>query len=232
MNSMDDSMKHSLDTILPMVPLRDVVVFPSTTTAILVGRQPSINAVERAIETDKVLLVVTQKDPSDNEPGKGDMYPVGTIVRIGIFLRLPDGTLKIMLEGISRVRIDEYVEMDNYLGARVEPLDTVEVMTKEVEAVSRKVEAQFEEYVKLNQRIPNEVMLSLQALEDRSTLADTVAAHLQVRNETKQELLEEAALEQRLLLISRILLEELEMLRLEKNIDEKVTSSGGTTNCR
>ncbi len=224
MNTMDDSIKQTLDTILPMVPLRDVVVFPSTTTAILVGRQPSINAVERAIETDKILLVVTQKDPSDNEPGPGDLYPVGTIVRIGIFLRLPDGTLKIMLEGISRVRIDKFIEMDNYLGARVETFDTIEVMTKEVEAVSRKVEAQFEEYVKLNQRIPNEVMLSLQALEDRSTLAETVAAHLQVRNEVKQELLEAADLEERLLMISRILLEELEMLRLEKNIDEKVTS--------
>ncbi len=224
MNNMDDSIRDTLDTILPMVPLRDVVVFPSTTTAILVGRQPSINAVERAIETDKILLVVTQRDPSDNEPGPGDLYLVGTIVRIGIFLRLPDGTLKIMLEGISRVRIDEYIEMDNYLGARVEPLDTIEVMTREVEAVSRKVEAQFEEYVKLNQRIPNEAMLSLQALEDRSTLADTVAAHLQVRNEIKQELLEAADLEERLLMMSSILLEELEMLRLEKNIDDKVTS--------
>jgi len=221
---MDESIKQTPDTILPMVPLRDVVVFPSTTTAILVGRQPSINAVERAIETDKVLLVVTQKDPSENEPGPEGLFPVGTIVRIGIFLRLPDGTLKIMLEGISRVKVDEYVEMDNYLGARVEPIEVVESMTKEVEALSRKVEAQFEEYVKLNQRIPNEVMLSLQALEDRVTLADTVAAHLQVRNESKQELLETVGLEERLLLISRILLEELEMLRLEKNIDDKVTS--------
>ena len=110
MNNMDDNIKDSLDTILPMVPLRDVVVFPSTTTAILVGRQPSINAVERAIETDKILLVVTQRDPSENEPGPGELFKVGTIVRIGIFLRLPDGTLKIMLEGINRVRIDKYVE--------------------------------------------------------------------------------------------------------------------------
>ena len=216
-------MEYEPGAILPMVPLRDVVVFPSTTTAILVGRQPSINAVERAIETDKILLVVTQKDPSDNEPGPRGLCSVGTIVRIGIFLRLPDGTLKIMLEGISRVRVNEYVEMDNYLGARVEPIDTPEEITKEIEALSRKVEVQFEEYVKLNQRIPNEVMLSLQALDDRASLADTIAAHLQVRNEIKQEMLETAGLEERLLLVSRILIEELEMLRLEKNIDDKVS---------
>jgi len=220
---MDNEMEYEPGAILPMVPLRDVVVFPSTTTAILVGRQPSINAVERAIETDKKLLVVTQKDPSDNEPGPRGLYSVGTIVRIGIFLRLPDGTLKIMLEGISRVRVNEYVEMDNYLGARVEPIDTPEEITKEIEALSRKVEVQFEEYVKLNQRIPNEVMLSLQALDDRAALADTIAAHLQVRNEIKQEMLETAGLEERLLLVSRILIEELEMLRLEKNIDDKVS---------
>jgi ATP-dependent Lon protease len=224
MNEFEDDMENGFKTILPLVPLRDVVVFPSTTTAILVGRQPSINAVERAIESDKILLVVTQKDPADNDPDPGDLYKYGTIVRIGIFLRLPDGTLKIMLEGISRVRVKEYIEMDNFLGAKVEPIDTMDIATREAEALTRKVEAQFEEYVKLNQRIPNEVLLSLQALDDRGMVADTVAAHIQVKNDVKQSILETVELEERLLMLSRILSEELEMLLLEKNIDEKVTN--------
>lgn len=224
MEEYEDSIRKSMETVIPLVPLRDVVVFPSTTTAILVGRQPSINAVEKAIETDKVLLVVAQRDPSDNEPEAGDLYRVGTIVRIGIFLRLPDGTLKIMLEGISRVRIDEFVDVDNFLGARVSPIEAAGPSSREIEALMRKVESLFEEYVRMNQRIPNEVLMSLQALEDRENLADTVAAHIQVRNDVKQRLLETEDLEERLLELSRILNEELEMLRLEKNIDEKVSS--------
>ncbi|MDD3643390.1 MAG: LON peptidase substrate-binding domain-containing protein, partial [Candidatus Krumholzibacteria bacterium] len=220
---MDGRMQNS-ETIIPLVPLRDVVIFPTTTTAILVGRQPSINAVERAIESDKILLVAAQRDPSENEPDSEDLYTVGTLVRIGIFLRLPDGTLKIMLEGISRVRIEEFVDMDTYTGARVRPVETTGKMSREIEALTRKVEAQFEEYVRMHPRIPNEVMLSLQALDDRSHLADTVAAHLQIRNDAKQRLLEAFELEARLLELSRILHEEVEMLRLEKDIEDKVTS--------
>jgi len=219
-----DGRLNDPETIIPLVPLRDVVIFPTTTTAILVGRQPSINAVERAIESDKILLVAAQRDPSENEPGPEDLYMVGTLVRIGIFLRLPDGTLKIMLEGISRVSIEEFVDMDTYTGARVKPVETTGEMTKEIEALTRKVEAQFDEYVRMHPRIPNEVMLSLQALDDRAHLADTVAAHLQIRNDAKQRLLEAFDLEKRLLELSRILHEEVEMLRLEKDIDDKVTS--------
>ena len=219
-----DGRLNDPETIIPLVPLRDVVIFPTTTTAIHVGRQPSINAVERAIESDKILLVAAQRDPSENEPGPEDLYMVGTLVRIGIFLRLPDGTLKIMLEGISRVSIEEFVDMDTYTGARVKPVETTGEMTKEIEALTRKVEAQFDEYVRMHPRIPNEVMLSLQALDDRAHLADTVAAHLQIRNDAKQRLLEAFDLEKRLLELSRILHEEVEMLRLEKDIDDKVTS--------
>ena len=224
MNEFMDNLRGEPDTVIPLVPLRDVVIFPVTTTAILVGRQPSINAVERAIESDKILLVVTQRDPSENEPGPGELYDVGTLVRIGIFLRLPDGTLKIMLEGISRVRIEEFVELDTFTGARVSPLETVVTKSREIEAITRKVEAQFEDYIRMHPRIPNEVMLSLQALEDRTHLADTVAAHLQVRNDLKQRLLETIDLEERLMLLSRVLHEEVEMLRLEKDIDDKVSN--------
>ena len=157
-DGIDDDFEE-FEVLYPVVPLRDVVIFPSMATAILVGRQPSVNAVERAIETDKILLVVTQRNPSDNEPDVDDLFHVGTIVRIGLFFRLPDGTIKLMLEGLSRVSIFEFIEMDNFLGARVHPIDTVEQKTREVEALARRVEQLFTDYVRMNSRVPNEILL-------------------------------------------------------------------------
>lgn len=215
---------NEFEMLYPVVPLRDVVIFPSMATAILVGRQPSVNAVERAIETDKILLVITQKNPADNEPDIDDLYRVGTIVRIGLFFRLPDGTIKLMLEGLNRVRILEYVEMDNYVAARVESIETMDQQTREIEALARRVESLFTDYVRMNARLPNEILLSVQSLDDRSALVDTVAAHMMIRNDIKQRLLESVDLEERLMMLSRILTEELQILKVEKDIDEKVSS--------
>ncbi len=212
------------DFAYPLVPLRDVVIFPSMTTGILVGRQPSVNAVERSIETDKILLVVTQRDPAVDDPTSENLYRVGTLAKIGLFLRLPDGTIKIVLEGETRVLIQEYIEMDNFLAARVQPLETIDRNTRETEALSRRVESFFNDYVRMNHRVPNEVLISLQSIEDRSSLADTVAAHLIIRNEVKQELLETLDLEERLIMLSRILDEELQILKVEKDLDEKVSN--------
>ncbi|HSG27635.1 MAG TPA: LON peptidase substrate-binding domain-containing protein, partial [Candidatus Krumholzibacterium sp.] len=213
-----------LDQVFPIVPLRDVVIFPSMATAILVGRQPSVNAVERAIETDKILLVITQKNATDNDPGAADLYKVGTIVRIGLFFRLPDGTIKLMLEGVNRVRVTEYIDTENYMSARVEPFEEEEEGSRQLEALSRKVESYFTDYVRMNQRVPNEVLLSLQTMESSASLADTVAAHLIIRNDVKQSILETESLLERLMMLSRILTEELEILQVEKDIDEKVSS--------
>ena len=183
-----------------------------------------MNAVERAIETDKILFVVTQKNPSDNEPDNDELYRVGTIVRIGLFFRLPDGTIKLMLEGLNRVRVLEFVEMDNYLAAQVLVIEAVDQQTREVEALARRVEQLFTDYVRMNSRVPNEILLSVQSLEDRSALVDTVAANLLIRNDIKQRLLESEGLEERLMMLSRILTEELQILEVEKNIDEKVSN--------
>jgi len=212
------------ENVFPLVPLRDVVVFPSMATAILVGRQPSVNAVERSIESNKLLLVVTQKNAATEEPEFDDLYQVGTVVRIGLFLRLPDGTIKVMLEGLHRAKVIEYIEMDNYLAARIQPLESVDKRTREIEALTRRVETMFTDYVKMNQRIPNEVLISIQSVDDRDLLADTVAAHLSIRNDIKQRLLETQDLEKRFMLLNRILTEELQILRVEKDIDEKVSS--------
>jgi ATP-dependent Lon protease len=193
-------------------------------TAILVGRQPSVNAVERAIKTDKNLVVVTQRNASVNEPGPEDLYRVGTLVKIFHHLNLPDGTIKVMLEGMSRVRVLDYVEEDNYFGARVADLATEEAPSREIEALARRVEALFGDYVRMNPRMPNEVLLSIQSIEDRGVLADTIAAHLAVHNDDKQRLLESIDLGARLTELHRILGEEIQLLKVEKDIDEKVSS--------
>ncbi len=224
MGKVDESRIGDIVDSYPIVPLRDVVIFPSMATAILVGRQPSVNAVERAIETDKILLVITQRNGTDDEPGPESLYRVGTIVRIGLFFRLPDGTIKVMLEGINRVRVREFIETNNYLAATVEPIESLDSQTRQIEALTRRVETLFTEYVKMNHRIPNEVLLTVQSLESREALADTVGAHLLVRNDIKQEILEIASLEERFMLLSRILTEELEILKVEKDIDEKVSN--------
>ncbi|RJR27834.1 MAG: endopeptidase La [Candidatus Latescibacterota bacterium] len=210
--------------VYPLVPLRDVVIFPSMATAILVGRQPSVNAVERAIKTDKNLVVVTQRNASVNEPGPDDLYRVGTLVKIFHHLNLPDGTIKVMLEGVSRVRVLDFVELDNYFGAQIADLATEEAPSREIEALARRVEALFGDYVRMNPRMPNEVLLSIQSIEDRGVLADTIAAHLAVHNDEKQRLLESIDLGERLSELHRILGEEIQLLRVEKDIDEKVSS--------
>ncbi|MBN2185273.1 MAG: endopeptidase La [Candidatus Krumholzibacteriota bacterium] len=224
MTKTEDRIEDELDQVIPIVPLRDVVIFPSMATAILVGRQPSVNAVERAIETDKILLVITQKNPAENDPSPQDLYTVGTIVRIGLFFRLPDGTIKLMLEGINRVKVQEYIEKDNFLAGRVKPFEELAPMTRKVEALTRKVETLFSDYVRMNHRIPNEVLLSIQGTDDRTNLVDTVAAHMLIRNEIKQQILELEDLEESLMILSRTLSEEIEILKVEKDIDEKVSN--------
>ena len=211
-------------SVYPLIPLRDVVIFPSMATAILVGRQPSVNAVERAIKSDKNLVVVTQRNAAVNEPGPDDLFLVGTVVKIFHHLNLPDGTIKVMLEGVSRARILEYIEEDNYFAARIDELAIESRDTRELEALMRRVEHLFTEYVRMNPRLPNEVLLSLQSIDDKSVLADTIAAHLLVHNDEKQRLLEAVDIEERLMALHRILTEELQLLKVEKDIDEKVSS--------
>ncbi len=223
MSEFEEIFDDDMNTEFPIVPLRDVVVFPSMATAILVGRQPSVNAVEKAIESDKLLLVITQKDAMIDEPDYEDLHTVGTISRIGVFFRLPDGTIKVMLEGISRVMIQRYVEKDNYLAAMVAPIKEFEKKDRELKALQRKVEDLFTDYVKMSPRVPNEVLFAIKSIDDASTLADTASAHMAVKNDVKQKLLETGSTNERLMILSGLLKDELEILKLEKGIDEKVT---------
>ena len=174
---------------LPMLPLRDVVVFPHMVIPLFVGRPRSIKALELAAGADKTILLVTQKNVAKEDPGPDDVYQVGCVASILQMLKLPDGTIKVLVEGKSRARIhavDDAGSASAFL-ARVEDMADAVGAAYELEALRRAVLAQFEQYVKLNKKIPPEIIASLSGIEDAGRLADTIAAHLPLKLEKKQE---------------------------------------------
>jgi len=208
--------------VLPVLPLRDVVVYPHMVIPLFVGRHKSIRALDRAMEVDKRILLVAQKDAAQDEPGPADIYRVGTVSTILQLLKLPDGTVKVLVEGGQRVRIEKIAESEEFLAAEVEPLESDESDERETEALSRSLIAQFEQYVKLNKKVPPEILASLSNIDEPGRLADTVAAHLSVKIEQKQEILEIASVCGRLEHIVGLLEEEIDLLQVEKRIRGRV----------
>ena len=208
--------------VLPVLPLRDVVVYPHMVIPLFVGRHKSIRALDRAMEVDKRILLVAQKDAAQDEPGPEDIYRVGTVSTILQLLKLPDGTVKVLVEGGQRVRIEKIAESEEFLAAEVEPLESDESDERETEALSRSLIAQFEQYVKLNKKVPPEILASLSNIDEAGRLADTVAAHLSVKIEQKQEILEIAGVSGRLEHIVGLLEEEIDLLQVEKRIRGRV----------
>ena len=208
--------------VLPVLPLRDVVVYPHMVIPLFVGRHKSIRALDRAMEVDKRILLVAQKDAAQDEPGPEDIYRVGTVSTILQLLKLPDGTVKVLVEGGQRVRMEKIAESEEFLAAEVEPLESDESDERETEALSRSLLAQFEQYVKLNKKVPPEILASLSNIDEPHRLADTVAAHLSVKIEQKQEILEIAGVAERLEHIVGLLEEEIDLLQVEKRIRGRV----------
>ena len=208
--------------VLPVLPLRDVVVYPHMVIPLFVGRHKSIRALDRAMEVDKRILLVAQKDAAQDEPGPEDIYRVGTVSTILQLLKLPDGTVKVLVEGGQRVRVEKIAESEEFLAAEVEPLESDESDERETEALSRSLIAQFEQYVKLNKKVPPEILASLSNIDEAGRLADTVAAHLSVKIEQKQEILEIAGVSGRLEHIVGLLEEEIDLLQVEKRIRGRV----------
>lgn len=173
---------------LPVLPLRDVVVFPHMVIPLFVGREHSIKALEHAIEDDKQILLVAQHNASDDEPTPEQIYDVGAVANILQMLKLPDGTVKVLVEGINRANVIRYIEED-FLTADVERQPEIEISGRESEVLMRAVNETFEQYVKLNAKIPSEVLTSVASIDDGSRMADTIAAHLNVKNEDKQTIL-------------------------------------------
>ncbi|MCR4402308.1 MAG: endopeptidase La [Firmicutes bacterium] len=208
--------------LVPLLPLRGVIVFPFMTVPLDVGRDRSVAALEDAMMNERLILLAAQKQAKVNEPTPKEIHEVGTISEVKQLARYPDGTIRVLVDGIRRARIVEYVQVDPFYKVRVEPLDVSERLTKETEALMRSVIGYFESYVRVGKKIPAEVLTSVQAIEDPGRLADDIAAHLPLRTEDKQKILEAASPRVRLERLCAILLKEMEILELEKKINSRV----------
>ncbi|MBS0511731.1 MAG: endopeptidase La [Proteobacteria bacterium] len=207
---------------LPLLPLRDVVVFPHMVIPLFVGRPKSIKALESAMEAGKGILLVAQKSASKDEPAVEDLYSIGCVANILQMLKLPDGTIKVLVEGVQRARLDSVEDLRQLFVAKVTPISVPEPGNNEVEAMRRAIIAQFDQYVKLNKKIPPEILTSLAGIEEAGRLADTIAAHLPLKLEQKQEVLEIFNTGDRLDRLLNQLEAELDILQVEKRIRGRV----------
>ncbi len=207
---------------MPLLPLRDVVVFPHMVIPLFVGRPKSIKALENAMEAGKSILLVAQKSAAKDEPSVEDLYSIGCIANILQMLKLPDGTIKVLVEGVQRAHIDHVEDQRSLFVATVRPVPVNESATHELEAMRRAIIAQFDQYVKLNKKIPPEILSSLSGIEEAGRLADTIAAHLPLKLEQKQEVLEMFDTAERLEKLLSQLEGELDILQVEKRIRGRV----------
>jgi ATP-dependent Lon protease len=208
--------------LMPVLPLRDIVVFPHMIVPLFVGREKSVRALEAVMKDDKQILLVAQKNASQDDPSADDIYRVGTVSTILQLLKLPDGTVKVLVEGGRRAKISSFRETEAYFEALTIPMPDVEGDKKDLEALGRTVVSQFEQYIKLNKKIAPEVLVSLNQIEEPSKLADTVASHLNLKIPEKQDLLEVARVSERLERVFGHMESEIGVLQVEKRIRNRV----------
>jgi ATP-dependent Lon protease len=206
----------------PVLPLRDIVVFPHMIVPLFVGREKSVKALDRVMLGEKKILLVTQKSPAIDDPVGDDLYMVGTIGTILQLLKLPDGTVKVLVEGNDRVTVQAYRSEEGHLSAKVAPLVDESEVNEELEALGKAVVTQFEEYIKLNKKIPPEVLVSVHQIKEPPKLADTIAAHLTLKLEEKQRVLEQPNTADRLESIYGFMEGEIGVLQVEKRIRNRV----------
>jgi ATP-dependent Lon protease len=208
--------------MLAVLPLRDIVVFPHMIVPLFVGREKSVRALEAVMKDDKQILLVAQKNAAQDDPSVDDIYRVGTVSTILQLLKLPDGTVKVLVEGGKRAKITGFKDTDSYFEAFTEAMPDVGADAKELEALGRTVVSQFEQYIKLNKKIAPEVLVSLNQIEEPSKLADTVASHLNLKIAEKQELLEVSKVGDRLEKVFGHMESEIGVLQVEKRIRNRV----------
>ena len=189
---------HPKGALFPVLPLRDIVVFPHMIVPLFVGRDKSVRALEDVMKDDKQILLITQKTAAQDDPATTDLYGVGTIGTILQLLKLPDGTVKVLVEGSERAQISEFTDNEEFFQAFASVMPEPETDEKELTALSRSVVAQFEQYIKLNRKVPPEVLVSINQIEEPGKLADTIASHLALKIAEKQELLEAETIQARL----------------------------------
>src|SRR5438876_8840500 len=207
---------------LPVLPLRDIVVFPHMIVPLFVGREKSIRALEDVMREEKRILLVAQKNPADDDPQASAIYEVGTLAQVLQLLKLPDGTVKVLVEGLERAQIETSTERTAFIAAKVKVLPNDSDDAAETEALSRTAMSQFESYVKLNKKVPQEVMATLSQITDYAKLADTIAAHLAIKIPEKQELLELTSASKRLEKVYALMESEISVLQVEKRIRSRV----------
>ena len=215
-------MELARGAIYPVLPLRDIVVFPHMIVPLFVGREKSVRALEDVMKADKQILLVAQKNGAQDDPGMEDIHAIGTISTVLQLLKLPDGTVKVLVEGGRRARVVRFTDNADFFEAIAEDMSDKPLDPKEIEALSRAVISQFEEYVKLNRKVPPEVLVSLNQIEDASKLADTICSHLAVKLAGKQELLEMGSVVDRLERIFSLIENEIGVLQVEKRIRGRV----------
>ncbi len=207
----------------PVLSLRDVVVYPHMVIPLFVGRERSVRALDEAMNVDKRILLITQKSPEIEEPGPDELFECGTLATILQMLRLPDGTTKVLVEGVERVRINSLDESSGYLAGKWSPIEVAEDDDEEaLEVTTRSLLGLFEQYVKLSRKIPVELLTTLSGIQDPSRQADTIAAHLGIRIEDKQQILETADLRERMERLMALIEGEIDVLKLEKRIRGRV----------
>jgi len=208
--------------LYPVLPLRDIVVFPHMIVPLFVGRDKSVRALEDVMKDDKQILLVTQKNAAQDDPTPADIYSVGTIGTVLQLLKLPDGTVKVLVEGGQRASIVRYEETSDFFQAYAEAMEDNEGEDRELDALARTVVSQFEQYIKLNKKIPPEVLVSINQIDEPSKLADTVASHLTLKIPEKQELLESGSVSERLEKVYAFMEGEIGVLQVEKRIRNRV----------
>jgi len=213
-------MKTTLD--LPLLPLRDVVVYPHMVIPLFVGREKSIEALEAAMTGEKQILLLAQKNPADDDPGEDALYRVGTVATVLQLLKLPDGTVKVLVEGEQRGAVERFTEVEGHIRAEVSLIDEVDAAERESEVFVRTLLSQFEQYVQLGKKVPAEVLSSLNSIEEPGRLVDTMAAHMALKIEQKQEILEIVDLATRVEHVLALLDAEIDLLQVEKRIRGRV----------
>lgn len=207
---------------IPVLPLRDVVVYPHMVIPLFVGREKSIRCLEAAMDHDKKIMLVAQKEASTDEPGINDLFSVGTVASILQMLKLPDGTVKVLVEGLQRARITTLSDSGEHFAAQAEYLESPAIDEREQEVLVRTAINQFEGYIKLNKKIPPEVLTSLNSIDDAARLADTIAAHMPLKLSDKQSVLEMSDITERLEYLMAMMESEIDLLQVEKRIRNRV----------
>ena len=215
-------MSESTTTAIPVLPLRDVVVYPHMVIPLFVGREKSIKALDLAMQSDKKILLVAQKSAEVDDPQVDDIHEIGTLSTILQLLKLPDGTVKVLVEGAERARVKSFVETDEYFSAEIDHVGDTIKEEREVEVLMRSLMTLFDQYVKLNKKVPPEILSSLSGIEDASRLADTIAAHMSLKLEEKQKILEIDSVRERLEHLMGLIEGEIDVMQIEKRIRGRV----------